>query len=170
MPITELGEIISGNLTDTGEIINAGITETGAVTFGAAVVLLKEIADSLLAADAVMRHKPALVIADRVCALDLLHKYKALTVADSLALAEAYAVVKTMVESDSLRFVDAESVPSRVLHALDLIGSQEDYSVGKVLLLSQNISIAEVIEGGGLVRRTKLFLVLGDLAIQLYGD
>ena len=57
-----------------------------------------------------------------------------------------------------------------MLCALDSVGTLEHCIVDKVLVFSESVSIAEVVEGGVPIRRTKLFLVLGDLAIQLTGD
>jgi hypothetical protein len=58
----------------------------------------------------------------------------------------------------------------RVLSVLDCVGFVDGAFVGKVLAVSDGVVLVEVVEKGvaGVVR-TKLFLVLGDLAVQLCG-
>ncbi len=79
--------------------------------------------------------------------------------------------MKTASVSDSLTIVDAVSTPSRVLQALDATGLYDGAFIDKVLMVTENVSLAEVVEVGGAgVKKTKLFLILGDLAVQLTGD
>jgi hypothetical protein len=57
------------------------------------------------------------------------------------------------------------------LQALDSIGLSDTALIQKVLVINETVSLAEVVESGvGGAKKTRLFLILGDLAIQLTGD
>lgn len=146
--ITEYGEIVSGNLTDVGEIVSSGITETGAFAFDVVVALLKEVFDSLLVADNVLRHKSSMFVADNISAIDLLLNDKALHVSDLVGL------------------VDGAFTPSRVLLALDSVGVLDGALVHKALLINDNVSLIEVVWAGQR-KESVLYLVLGNLIVNL---
>ena len=91
-------------------------------------------------------------------------------VADTIGLTEQIKVDKTFIVSDTLNLVDAVSTPSRILHALDSIGLSDNAFVNKILIVSDQIALAEIVEktvAGGV--KTRIFLVLGDLAVQVCG-
>jgi hypothetical protein len=92
-------------------------------------------------------------------------------VTDSVNLADVANVLKTLTTSDTVTLVDAASTPSRVLQALEAVGMADNVVVNKVLQITEAISLAEVVQvGAGGVKKTRLFLILGDLAVQLTGD
>jgi hypothetical protein len=67
--------------------------------------------------------------------------------------------------------VDAVFMPSRFLRALDAVVLADDAFVDKLLVVTQSVSLAEVVEVGFAgAKKTKLFLILGELALQLSGD
>jgi hypothetical protein len=142
--------------------------------------------------DGAFRHKPALALADAVALGDALLRNKQLTLNDAVALEELIKVIEEFILQsvtdsvslsdavfrdrlfavlDNLGLVDAASAPSRVLQALDAVGIADGASISKALKVTESISLAEVVEVGvGGIKKTKLFLILGDLAVQLTGD
>ena len=153
---------------------------------------LQTVTDSLALSESVLRNKALLPVSDSVGLADSLYGNKLLLLGDSASLSELVTVIiggvmkyvmdsvnivdlafalKTLKTSDSLTLVDAVSTPSRVLNALDAIGATDNAAVNKVLQITDTVSLAEIVEvGAGGVKKTKLFLILGDLAVQLTGD
>jgi hypothetical protein len=73
--------------------------------------------------------------------------------------------------TDSVELVDAALTPARVLKALDAAGLADNSAVNKVLLITETDSLAEIVQvDAGGAKKTKLLLILGDLAVQLTGD
>jgi hypothetical protein len=153
--ITEYGETATENLTETGQSVNGVITEFGELTFNGYVEpTLKEVTDLLSVAENILRDKPALLIADNINAEDSTLNHKPL-----LPLV------------DAISLADATSTPARVLQALDSIGIGDTALVSKLLVLTEDISLVEILERGiGVAQKTRLFLILGDLAVQLTGN
>ncbi len=72
---------------------------------------------------------------------------------------------------DAASLTDLTLTPSRFLRALDNAGLSDDALTRKLLKLNDNVFLAENVECGvGGAKKTRLFLILGDLAIQLSGD
>ena len=89
-------------------------------------------------------------------------------VADAVSGADLVDVLKMLKMSDTVTLVDAVSTPSRGLQALEAIGAADSFVVNKVLQITETVSLAEIVKVGiGGVKKTKLFLILGDLAVQL---
>jgi len=152
---------------------------------------LVEVADSLELAEALLRNK-TVTLSDSLGLADSLYGNKSLLLSDSASLSELVTVIigeimkyitdsvnvadlpkvlKTLNLSDTLTLFDAASTPSRVLRALDAVGLTDDSFVNKTLQINEIISLAEVVEvGAGGVKKTRLFLIIGDLAVQLTGD
>lgn len=153
---------------------------------------LQTVADSLALSENVLRNKPLLPVSDSVGLADAFYGNKLLLLGDSASLSEVVTVImgevvkyvtdsvnivdlayalKILKMSDSLTLVDAASTPSRVLKALDAIGATDNAVVNKVLQITETVSLAEIVEVGvGSVKKTRLFLILGDLAVQLTGE
>ena len=153
---------------------------------------LQTVTDSLALSESVLRNKAMLPVSDSVGLADSLYSNKLLLLGDSASLSELVTVItggvmkyvtdsvnvadlayalKTLKASDSLTLVDAVATPSRVLNALDAIGATDNAAVNKVLQITDTVSLAEIVEvGAGGVKKTKLFLILGDLAVQLTSD
>lgn len=96
-------------------------------------VLSVLVSDSLSLSDCALRHKPVLIIAENVAALDL-----------------------TRVD--------------KFLPALDSIYLIDSAFISKLLVINDSVSLVETVEQGVWGVRTRLFLSLGDLAIQLTGN
>ena len=155
-------------------------------------VTVQTVNDSFSLADAALRNKTLLPVSDSVGLADSLFGNKFLLLGDSASLSELVTVIigevtkyvtdsvnladvanvlKTLTTSDTVTLVDAASTPSRVLQALEAVGMADNVVVNKVLQITEAISLAEVVQvGAGGVKKTKLFLILGDLAVQLTGD
>jgi hypothetical protein len=160
-----------------------GLTDVVSVYVGA---ILKIVEDSVGLSDAVYRNK-ALIISDTVSVLDQVFRHKPLVsisdaltlaevvavaklfiVADSISLSDVAKVLKQLRVSDSITLTDAAQVPSKILAVLDSIGLSDIAKVDKALIISDQIALVEVVYAAP-VRKTKLFLVIGNLAIQLTG-
>ena len=129
------------------------------------------VADALSVLDQVFRHKPSVSVSDVVGVAEAVLVAKLLAVEDSVSLTDVLKVLKTLNVSDALSLADAPSTPSRVLQILDSVGLADNFTVNKVLQITENINLVETIQVGvGGVKKTKLFFILGDLAVQLTGD
>jgi DNA-directed RNA polymerase subunit RPC12/RpoP len=136
-------------------------------------VTLKTVTDSFSLSESVLRNK-TLILSDSLGLADTLYGNKSLLLSDSASLSELVTVILGEVMkyvTDSVSSADAVSTPSRVLRALEAIGAVDNVAVNKVLQITETVSLAEIVEVGvGGVKKTKLFLILGDLAVQLTGD
>jgi hypothetical protein len=183
--------IFAGNTyndgTDTSKWIAVDIDNLDLQEGGA---IVKEVVDSLSLSDALLRNK-TLAISDFVGLADLSLRDKTFAVADSISLSEIIEVVtgaiikyvadtiglteqikvdKIFIVSDTMNLVDAVSTPMRVLHAVDSIGLWDNAYINKTLIISDQIALAEIVEKtvAGAVK-TRIFLIVGDLAIQIAG-
>lgn len=164
------------------DIGNLDLQEGGAI--------VKEVVDSLSLSDALLRNK-TLAISDSVGLADFPLRDKTFTVTDSISLSEIIEVVtgaiikyvadtiglteqikvdKIFIVSDTMNLVDAVSTPMRVLHAVDSIGLWDNAYINKTLIISDQMALAEIVEKtvAGAVK-TRIFLIVGDLAIQIAG-
>jgi hypothetical protein len=126
------------------------------------------ISDAVSLVDQVLRHKPLLPVSDVLTLAEVVAVSKLLAVSDSVSLSDVAKVFKQLRVSDSITLVDAAQVPSKILAVLDSIGLSDAAKVYKALIVSDQIALVEVVYAAP-VRRTKLFLVIGNLAIQLTG-
>jgi hypothetical protein len=107
-------------------------------------------------------------VADSFSLTDAMLNNKTLIFNDVVAFSDSTSRNKTpLIISDEISFRDAGSTPSRVLITLDNLGLLENASINKVLAISDFAIIVELVEAGKGAKKTKLFLVLGDLAIQI---
>jgi hypothetical protein len=154
-------------------------------------VTLKTVTDSFSLSESVFRNK-TLILPDSLGLADSLYGNKVLLLGDSASLSELVTVIigevmkyvtdsvnivdliyalKILKTPDSLTLVDAVSTPSRVLKALEAIGATDNAVVNKVLQITEAVGFAEIVEVGvGGVKKTRVFLILGDLAVQLTGN
>ena len=110
-------------------------------------------------------------VADAIGVSDMALLNKTAIIADAVNLADVARALKTMNVSDTLSLVDSASTPSRVIRALESIVLADNAFVNKTLQITEAVSIAEIVEvGAGGAKKTRLFLILGDLAVQLTGN
>lgn len=92
-------------------------------------------------------------------------------ISDSVNTADIATILKTLKATDMVPLSDVALTPSRVLQAREAVGLADNFVVNKVLQITETVSLAEIVEVGvGGVKKTRLFLILGDLAVQLTGD
>jgi hypothetical protein len=88
-----------------------------------------------------------------------------------VGLADSVLLNKILAIADSVTLLDSASTPSRVIRALESIVLVDNAFVNKTLQITEAVSLVEVVEvGGGGAKKTRLFLILGDLAVQLSGN
>jgi hypothetical protein len=124
--------------------------------------------DAVGAADALFSHK-GLLLSDSAAVFDVVKKVKTLLVSDTASLADAVLALKGLGVADSLVMLDWASVPLRTRRVLDAVCLADDLRVDKALAVADDAFVVEAAEMGSGDRRTRLFLVLGDVAIQLTG-
>ena len=153
-----------------------------------AVAVLKEVVDSLGLDDGVLRGRALAVsdgvgladvslrdrglqVSDSVAFLDGVLADKSFSVFDSVSLGELVDVVTEIVKcvSDSVSVLDGVGLGKALLVG-DGVGLGDGVFVGKVLTVSDGVFLVEVVDKSvhGVVK-TRVFLVLGDLAVQLTG-
>lgn len=136
-------------------------------------VTLKTVTDSFSLSEHVLRNK-ALILSDSLEATDSFYSNKLLSLNDSTSLSELVTVILgevTKYITDAVSSSDLASTPFRILRASEAIGATDNAVVNKVLQITETVSLTEVIEvGAGGVKKTRLFLILGDLAVQLTGN
>lgn len=116
-------------------------------TTGATV---QSVTDSLSLSDSTLRHKALLLVSDSAALADAFSRGKAFAIIDSLNLADVELALKELQVHDASSLADTASTVSRILQ------------------VSESVSVAEVVQiGAAGVRKTTLFLILGDLALQL---
>jgi hypothetical protein len=128
------------------------------------------ISDAVNVLDQVFRNKPLVSISDVLTLAEVIAVSKFFAVADSVSLSDVAKVLKQLRVSDTITIVDAAQVPSKVLKVLDSVGLSDAVKVDKVLIVSDQIALVEVVYAFLPVKKTKLFLIVGNLAIQLTGD
>jgi len=163
-----------------GYVENLDLQEGGAV--------VKDVADSFSLSDAVLRGK-TLAISDSVGLAEVSLKHGALQVFDLLGLSDAILRGRQFSVFDFLSISELVSVLAELVkHVTDSVGVSDVVGLDKVLLLGDQIRLAEnvfvnkvlvVSDGVFLVEvveksvhgvvKTRVFLVLGDLAVQLTG-
>jgi hypothetical protein len=153
---------------------------------------LIEVGDSLGLSDAILRHKTLsvtdavgandvalgnkepLIVNDAVSLADLVEAITGTiikTVFDTVGTADIVLMDKQTATADMVSVLDTVSTPSRVLQALEAVGVADGALVRKTLMITETVNLAEVVEVGvGGVKKTRLFLILGDLAVQPTGD
>jgi hypothetical protein len=129
------------------------------------------VADTVSVLDAAFRHKPSVPVLDLVNTTETILSSRLLSTSDSVTLTDVTRALKTLKVPDALSLLDAVSTPIRVLQALDAVDLADGALVHKTLVVCESVSLVEVVGVGvGGVKRTRLFLILGDLAVQLTGD
>ncbi|MBT0159305.1 DUF2341 domain-containing protein [Candidatus Bathyarchaeota archaeon A05DMB-2] len=158
--VNVLTETIIKNVAESVGLVDAAYVNKTAI-----------INDALSMLEQVLRHKPAVSLSDAIDVAEAVLAAKLLAIADSAELTDALRFLKALNVSDELSLVDAVSTPARVLWALDAAELSDNIVIDKVLQINDSVSIAEVVEvSAGGAKKTKLFLILGDLAIQLASD
>lgn len=92
------------------------------------------------------------------------------TVSDALALSDSVYRNKSLVVADTLGLTDVVLQNKTVVTA-DAVNLAGSIIVNKVLQVTETINLVEAVQVGvGSIKKTKLFLVIGELAVQLTGE
>jgi hypothetical protein len=161
--LSELIEVISGAII---KYVADAIGLSDTVKIDKSLI----VSDALNLLDQVFRHKPQLSITDVFAITEVVVTSKLFSVADQISLSDVAYALKQLRISDSISLADAVSTPQRAIQISEAIGLTDDAYVNKLLMITDEIALAEVVEKGvaGAVK-TRIFLVLGDLAVQLSG-
>ena len=128
------------------------------------------VADSVGLFDASLRDW-ILQSSDVIAVSDMVFRGKQFSVSDSVGVSELVTVVTEIVRqvTDSVTVSDVVGL-HRALLLTDQIQLAENVYVNKVLIVADGVALAEIVEKAvaGAVK-TKIFLVMGDVAIQLTG-
>ncbi len=162
-------EVVS--LADFVEVITGAIIKTVLDSIGAADLVLVNkpvaIADAVSVLDTIFRNKPYVSVLDVVGIAEAVLVSKLLMVADSVSLADVLRVLKALNVSDTLTLLDAVSTPSRVRQVLDNLHLLDGASVNKILVITENVSLVEIVQVGKGAAGTSIYLVIDNLVIDL---
>lgn len=112
-------------------------------------VTLQTVTDSLWVADSFFRHK-AVDLADSLGVSDAIKGNKSLLLTDFLNLSASLQILKTLKTLDALTLSDEATTPQRISQITD------------------SVTLVEfVTAGAGAAKKTKLFLILGDLVMEI---
>ncbi|MGD6809298.1 MAG: hypothetical protein ACQCN3_06320 [Candidatus Bathyarchaeia archaeon] len=115
---------------------------------------IQTVADAFQVSDAIFRYKSVLPVFDAVALEDQVMGNK------SLFLTEQFSVEDQNSSASKVLLIDSDDT-----HVVDVV------SVDKMLVVSEYVNAVETVESGVFGgKKTRLFLVLGDLAIQINGD
>ncbi len=141
-------------------------------SFSAADMVLRDrllgVSDSVGVADALLGCK-GLLLSDSVGAFDVVAALKGVLVGDAVGLADVFLALKCLDVADSFVLLDWVSVPLRVRSVLDSVCLADGLTVNKALMVAEDVFVVEAAEVGTGDRRTRLFLILGNVAVQLTG-
>jgi len=162
----------SVNLSELVEVITGAIIKyvTDSIGISEQVLINKTliISDTLSVFDQIFRHKPEISIMDAITLAEVIIASKLFSITDTISLSDVAYALKQLHVSDSISLSEQVSTPTRILEALDTIGLSDNAYVNKTLQITDTVSLAEVVEvGKGGAAKTKLFLIFGDLAIQI---
>ena len=76
-------------------------------------------------------------------------------------------MLKSLDVADSLVLLDSTQVTLKAKTVLNTVYSADGLKANTVLMVADDVFIVEALEVGKGDRRTKLFLILGNVAIQL---
>jgi len=135
-------------------------------------VTLKEVTDSLSLSDAVLRNKTFVVI-DSVTLSDLFPlRDKTFEVVDSVTISEEVFKSRLLEVFDSVGLADSVLKDVSLLLVSDSLGLLDLVLADKILQVLESIGLAETVTqwvvGAG--PKTKIYLIIGDLAIRLTGE
>lgn len=153
---------------DCIEVADAYIGPEGSST-------LQTVADAVSASELTLRHKPVMALEDSVGASEdpLRNRIpivlsEALLVSDGVSTSVTYTFIAV---ADALSLSEAVWTPTRAAQILDAVKSEAHLGVDRALQVADSCALVEVAAvGTGKLAKTRLFLVLGDFALELSGD
>lgn len=161
--VSEIVEVIAGAII---KYVTDAIGLTEQIKINRAFI----VSDTMNVLDQVFRHKPSVTVTEALALAEMIVAVKTIAVMDQIALSDMVLILKQLRVIDAVDLMDVVSTPTRVLHVLESVGLSEDACVGKILVVSDQMALVETVEkvvAGGV--KTRIFLVLGDFAVQLTG-
>jgi hypothetical protein len=136
---------------------------------------LQTVTDSLFASELTLRHKASLILSDAIGASEVNRRDRvplvvseAILVSDAVNTSVTYAFIAV---ADTLSLAEAVLTPTRATQILDAVTSEAHLGVDRALQVTDSCALVEVAAvGTGKVAKTRLFLMLGDFALELSGD
>lgn len=133
-------------------------------------ITLVEVADAVGLSTLCFCNK-ALALLDSLALADSFCGDKKFLLSDYASLSELANVMKSVKASDTLTLNDYSLVPLRFSHVLEAIGLTDNIAALKVLQVTDAVALVEVVaSGAGGAKKTRLFLLIGDLAVQLTSE
>jgi len=160
---TSLALITNAQTIHVGQVVLAGGHSSDTDVYVDCVV----VADAYIGPEAAATLQ---TVADSLALSDAAYRNKRLVVADTSGLTDAILQNKTLVTIDSVGLADVE-LTGKIVVTADAVNFADTNSVNKILQVTETIYLVETVQVGvGSVKKTKLFLLLGDLAVQLTGE
>jgi hypothetical protein len=130
--------------------------------------------DSVDALDFAKGNKSPLIVSDMVGLVDLVNIITGAilkTVADAAGLTDITLLNKTVIAGDVVSVLEQVLRDKASVTVADIISAVEGVLTTRLLAIGDSVSLVEVVEAGVAgAKKTKLFLVIGDLALQITGD
>lgn len=128
------------------------------------------LADSIELAEMLLKNWSPQII-DSISLTELVEALKGIVVkyvADQISLADMAWVMKSFQIADSVSLLEVAQTPTRIIKVLEETRLADTAWLNKTLIITDQIALVEVAEKTvpGAVK-TKLFIIVGDLAIQL---
>ena len=150
--LTEYGDVAGDVVDEWGRRRINGLLEDGTRMLVAAGASFVIITDSLMLSDVVLRGK-------------------ALVLSDSVGVSDSSCGDKSLKASDALTLADHIFTPARVLRVLEDVGLADNVAALKILKVADAVALLEVVASGVAgAKKAHLFLLIGDLAVQLTSE
>jgi hypothetical protein len=156
------------------------------------LLIIQEVTDSIGVSDFILRNKTfsipdsigisdqilankTIMIGDQMSSSDQIFRHKPLVqLTDSISLSELVTVITGIIlkeVNDSISLTDQAKVNKSLVIVADSISFLDTPLVHKILQVADSIGLSEIIAviKPGVVK-TKIFFMIGDIAIQLSGD
>lgn len=109
-------------------------------------------------------------VTDALALSDAVYRNKSLVIADTSGLTEAILQNKTLGANDLVDVNDA-ALTDKIVVTADAVNLAGSIFADKALQVTEAISLVETVQVGvGGAKKTKLFLIIGDFAVQLTGE
>jgi hypothetical protein len=129
------------------------------------------VSDSLGLSDGTYRNKPSLSLADTLGVSESPLRNKALTITDAVSAQDVLGGNRALAILDIVGLGDSALSMKTLKVTDDCALTEETLSPLRTIAMSESISLTEFAHvGAGGTKKTKLFLVMGDLALQIAGD
>jgi hypothetical protein len=91
-----------------------------------------------------------------------------IAVTDSIDFSDSVLVSKLILITNSITLIDSVLRHKSLVVIIDNVSAKDNVLLSKFLIVTDNIAVSDEVDRIG--RKTRIFLLLGSVAIQLYGD